>query len=87
MSVSRGPPEDIIDAWGDFMDSLDMPSPPFKMLQVCLSHPPCSVLRLCISSGRPVESNWYHSSIIIVAIDHVLHLTCLSICIKTLIRP
>ena len=43
MSVSRGPPEDIIDAWGDFMDSLDMPSPPFKMLQVRLSIPSCDL--------------------------------------------
>ena len=23
ISVSRGPPEDIVDAWGDFTDSLD----------------------------------------------------------------
>jgi hypothetical protein len=24
ISVSRGPPEDIVDAWGDFTDSLDV---------------------------------------------------------------
>ena len=34
ISVSRGPPEDIVDAWGDFLDSLDRPNPPHKLLQV-----------------------------------------------------
>lgn len=47
ISVSRGPPEDIVDAWGDFTDSLDVlklsdaemqralntPNPPFSILQ------------------------------------------------------
>ncbi len=34
MSVSRGPPEDIVDAWGDFTDSLNLLRIPDKQMQV-----------------------------------------------------
>ena len=34
ISVSRGPPEDIVDAWGDFTDSLNMLKIPDKQMQV-----------------------------------------------------